>query len=268
MTELLKLEERARRVRKDILDMAYNASDSHIGCAMSVVEILVGLYFKVMNINPNDPRWQERDRFVLSKGHVASALYSVLSEREFFPKNFLSEFARNGSFLSSHVDGSALPGVETSGGSGGHGLSLGAGMALAAKMDNSKRRIFVLCGDGELQEGSVWEAAMFAASRKLNNLTLVIDRNHYQTWDDVDNVVSPEPLDKKFDAFGWETERVEGHRFVALCHVLSRYTDRPHAVIAETVKGKGISFMENKGEWHNGVLTKEQYEAAVKEVSY
>lgn len=265
---MVELEKVAQRVRRKILDMVYNAKDSHIGCSMSIVEILVSLYFQVMKIKPSQPRWPERDRFVLSKGHTAAALYAVLSERGFFLDDNLSKFAKDGSPVASHVAHNVLPGVETSGGSGGHGLSLGTGIALAARMDNLNHHIFVLSGDGELQEGSVWEAAMFASSRQLANLTLIVDRNLYQTWNKVDDVVSLEPLGDKLTAFGWNVSYADGHNMKDLSQVLAKIRDNcPHAVIANTIKGKGISFMEGLGDWHNGILTKEQYEIALKEVS-
>lgn len=257
----------SQRARKSILNMAYGANDSHIGCALSSVEVLVALYFCVMKVDPVNPKEPCRDRFILSKGHTASALYSVLSERGFCSAEDLLEFAKDGNGIPNHVARDAVPGVETSGGSGGHGLSLGVGMALVSRVDNSIYRVFVLMGDGELQEGSVWEAAMFASSRNLTNLTLIVDRNMFQTWTRVDDVVALEPLAEKFKAFGWDVDEVDGHDIEKLVEVIGRTHNHPHAVIARTLKGKGVSFMEGSGDWHNGVLTEEQYKKAVQEVS-
>lgn len=257
----------ARRVRKSILDMAYNARDSHIGCALSSVDVLVALYFGVMKIDPTKPKDPWRDRFILSKGHIASGLYAVLSIRGFFQIEDLSSFAKDGSSIPSHVAQDAVLGVETSGGSGGHGLSLGVGMALAAQIDNAPYHVFVLTGDGELQEGSIWEAAMFASSRNLTNLTLIVDRNMFQTWGKVDDVVALEPLVERFKAFGWNVDEIDGHDIQNLIKVISATGDKPHVVIARTIKGKGVSFMEGTGDWHNGVLTEEQYKNALEEVA-
>jgi len=257
----------AKKARRSVLDLVYGANDSHIGCALSAVDILVALYFRVMKIDPANPKEPGRDRFVLSKGHAASALYAVLSGRGFFSKGALETFAKNGSSIASHVTHDVLPGVETTGGSGGHGLSLGAGMALVSRADNAGCRVFVLAGDGELQEGSFWEAMMFASSRDLANLTLIVDRNMFQTWSKVDEVVAIEPLVEKFKAFGWDVDDVDGHNIPKLAEILTKTADRPRVVIAHTTKGKGVSFMEGSGDWHNGVLTEEQYKNAVKEVS-
>lgn len=256
----------AKRARKNIIEMHYAANDSHIGCSLCIVEILIALYFCVMKVEPARVKDPKRDRFVLSKGHAASALYAVMRERGFFSSEALGTFAKNGSRIPSHVERDALPGIETNGGSGGHGLSLGIGMALASRVDQNNARVFVLMGDGELQEGSVWEAAMFASSRSLSNLTLIVDRNMFQTWAKVDDVVALEPLAEKFKSFGWIVDEVDGHDIKTLAEILSKISGRPHVVIARTVKGKGISFMEGNAEWHNGVLTEEQYALAIKEV--
>jgi transketolase len=258
----------AREARKHVLRMAYEAKDSHIGCALSSIDILVALYFGVMNVNPLHPDDKRRDRFILSKGHAAAALYAVLAEAGFFPRGVLDDFSKDGSLLANHVE-KYLPGVETNGGSGGHGLSLGVGMALAAKADALPYRTFVLMGDGELQEGSAWEAAMFAASRRLGNLTLIVDRNEFQTWSKVEDVVSLGNLSQKFLAFDWDMMTVDGHDIEKLSNVLRSHTERPTAIIARTVKGKGVSFMEEHGgDWHNGLLSEEQYQNALTEVQH
>lgn len=256
-----------KKARRNVIEMHYGANDAHIGCSLSIIDILVALYFRVMKINLAEPKAPERDRFILSKGHAVSAVYAVMSERGFFPNEALATFAKNGSKIASHVERDVLPGVETNGGSGGHGLSLGVGMALVSRADKIGYRVFVLAGDGELQEGSVWEAAMFASSRNLANLNLIIDRNIFQTRDKVDDVVAIEPLMEKFKSFGWNVDEVDGHNIEKLAEVLNKNDDHPRVVIAHTTKGKGVSFMEGSGEWHNGLLTEEQYKIAVKELS-
>lgn len=265
---MVNLKKIAKNVRSIQLDMHFNAGDSHIGCSMSVVEILVALYFEVMKIDPRDPLSPDRDRFILSKGHAASALYAVLSERGFFPREDLFSFAKNGSHIASHVERDAFSGVETNGGSGGHGLSLGIGIALASIVDQRNFRTFVLMGDGELQEGSIWEAAMFASSRKFSALTLIIDRNEFQTWSKVDDVVAIGSIHDKFRSFGWEADEVDGHNMTELAEVLNKASDRPRVVIAHTIKGKGISFMEGNGKWHNGVLSEDEYKLAKEEINH
>lgn len=257
----------SRSIRRRTLEMHYSAKDSHIGCALSSVDILCSLFFKVLNINPKKPNSSERDRFVLSKGHAAAALYATMCERGFFLPEAIVSFAKNGSPIASHVDRNHLPGVETTGGSGGHGLPIGVGMALSSQIDSRTFRVFVLMGDGELQEGSVWEAAMFAASRRLANLTLIVDCNEFQTWTHVADVVAVEPIAQKFRSFGWIAREINGHDFNELVDALSASSNGPQVIIARTIKGKGVSFMEGSGDWHNGVLTTEQYNKARKELS-
>lgn len=257
----------AKRARRNIIEMHYSSNDSHIGCSMCIVDMLVALYFRVMKLNLAKPKDFERDRFILSKGHAVSAVYAVMCERGFFPNEALATFAKNGSKIASHVERDVLPGVETNGGSGGHGLSLGIGMALVSRVDKIQYRVFVLMGDGELQEGSVWEALMFASSRNLSNLTLIVDRNVFQTQNKVDDVVAIEPLTEKFKAFGWNVDEVDGHDIEKFADVLGKTHNGPHAVIAHTIKGKGVSFMEGSGDWHNGLLTEGQYKIAAKELS-
>lgn len=265
--ENISLAVRAKRARRQVLELIYTAKDSHIGCSLSIVDILTVLYFRILSVDPLNPRDPKRDRFILSKGHSVSALYAVLSERGFFPESSMGGYAQDGSPIASHVEREVLPGVETNGGSGGHGLPIGVGMALSLRMDGLGGRVFVLMGDGELQEGSVWEALMFGASRSLSNVTLIIDRNEFQTWTKVNDVVGVEPLVEKLISFGWDAEQIDGHNFDELERALNVRSDRPRAIVAKTVKGKGISFMEGSGEWHNGSPTKEQYELAVQELS-
>ena len=262
------LEAVAKEARRLMVEMHYRAKDAHLGCAMSMVEIMVSLYFRVMKADPSNPNAPDRDRFILSKAWAPSALYAVMCERGFFDRETLATFAQNGTRIASIGTSGVLPGVEASGGSAGQGLSVGIGMALVSRADKTGSRIFVLMGDGEVQEGSTWEAAMFAASRRLSSLTLIVDRNMFQTWSKVDDVVGIEPLAERFRAFGWDADEVDGHDIEKLTEVLGRMSSRPHAVIARTTKGKGISFMEGSGDWHNGVLTEEQYKIAARELNH
>lgn len=261
------LNEKARQIRLLILEMVYQAQVSHIGSALSCVDILTALYFgNVMRIKPEEPLWPERDRFILSKGHGCSALYAALALRGFFPVDKLKDFAQNGSILSGHVTLNCLPGVENTGGSGGHGLSLGVGMALAAKMEKRNSQIFVLAGDGECQEGSIWEAIMFAGHHFLSNLTLIIDNNGLQIMGKTKSIVSLEPLSEKFLAFGWELVPTSGHNFTTLTWALKTKSHQPKVIIARTIKGKGVSFMEDNYLWHGQIPNEEEYKMARKEL--
>jgi len=265
------LSERARSIRRSIVEMIYNAKSSHIGCALSSADIWTALYLGgVMNIDPKSADSPDRDRLVLSKGHGVSAFYATLSEMGFFPKEKIKEYGTDGTELASHIVRGVLPGAETSNGSGGHGLPLGAGMALAAKIRGENYHVFVLSGDGELEEGSVWEAALFAGFKSLDNLTMIVDRNHLQDGKDglrTDTILDLEPLAEKFEAFRWEVDTVDGHNFNELIPALKKTGSRPRVVIANTIKGKGVSFMENKGEWHGKCPNDEEYKIAMKELS-
>lgn len=268
--ELNELTTTAKEVRRGIVEMIYRAKSSHIGCSLSAADILVSLYFRVMNIDPAHPEKADRDRFVLSKGHAVSAVYNTLAARGFFPKERLEAYGTNGTNLASHIVRNAVPGAETSNGSGGHGLPLGVGMALAARSEGASWRTFVLSGDGEMEEGSVWEALLFGATHKLSNLTLIIDRNNLQDGADglrSNEVLNMDPLDEKLRAFGWDAETVDGHNFEELIPALQKQTEKPRAIIAKTVKGRGVSFMENHGEWHGKCPDAEQYAVAIKELS-
>ena len=242
--------ELARRIRRHALAMAHRAKTAHIGSCLSVADILAVLYSDVLSVRPEQPEWEERDRLILSKGHAAMALYATLAERGFFPVAELEEYGHPESRLCGHVHAD-VPGVEVSTGSLGHGLSIGCGMALAAKADKSHSRVFVVLSDGECQEGSIWEAAMFACHRELGNLTAVIDRNRIQACGRTEDVMRLEPLAMKWAAFGWEVEDVGGHDHAALRDALRpQAPNRPRAIIARTVKGRGVSFMEDTIEWH------------------
>jgi len=256
------------RIRRQILSTIEGAGLGHVGGDLSVTDILVTLFEAVLRIDPAAPDWPLRDRFILSKGHCAAALYSVLAECGYFPPERLLHFAAPLSPLNGHPNRRKVPGVETNTGPLGHGLPVGVGCATAARIRAENWRTFVVLGDGELQEGSNWEAAMYAAQRRLGHLTAVVDRNRLQQGASTADTNELEPLADKWQAFGWETHVVDGHSHAELLDVLSRAPgDRPRAVIANTVKGKGVSFMENGVEWHHKVPSAAQVEAAMKELA-
>ena len=260
----------AKSIRQKTLTMSYEAKGSHIGSCLSCVDILTVLYFKILNIDPANPLADERDRFILSKGHAAASLYATLAQRGFFPEEILKKYSQDGEKLAGHPSRGCVPGVEVSSGSLGHGLPMAAGMALAAKRDKKSYRVFTLMSDGECDEGSVWEAALFSSHHKLDNLTVVIDRNQLQAFGRTSEVMELEPLAQKWQAFGWSTTEINGHDFTALEAALSGVpaaVGKPSVIIAHTIKGKGVSFMEDKLEWHYRNLTKEEYELAIKEVA-
>lgn len=243
------------------------AGCGHPGGAFSSVDMMIALYFEVMKIDPKKPRWDKRDRFILSKGHSSVALYSVLSLRGFFSRSMLLTFRQDESVLCGHPDMHKVPGIEISTGSLGHGLSIGVGLALAAKMDKKDYKTFVLMGDGETQEGSIWEAAMSASHYKLDNLIGIVDRNMIQIDGFTEDVMSLEPYKDKWQAFGWEVKEIDGHdmhKIIATLKTTPFKKRKPSLVISNTVKGKGISFMENKPEWHGKPL-KDEYARWAKE---
>lgn len=255
-------------LRRQILTTIEHAGLGHVGGDLSVADILVTLYESVLRIDPADAAWPERDRFILSKGHCAVALYSVLAGCGFFPAGRLQHFAAPLSPLNGHPNRRKVPGVETNTGPLGHGLPVGVGCATAAQVQGQVWRTFVVLGDGELQEGSNWEAAMYAAQRRLGSLTAIVDRNRLQQGATTESTNDLEPLADKWRAFGWETHVIDGHSYAELQQVLGRAPgERPRAVIANTVKGRGVSFMENGVEWHHKVPSAAQVEAALKELS-
>lgn len=263
-------QEHARRVRANVLRMVSRARASHVGAALSIVDILATLYFRILNIDPARPDDPDRDRFILSKGHACSALYAILAERGFFPESVLEEFATDGGRLPGHPSMNCVPGVEASTGSLGHGLSLGAGMATAARADGKNCRTFVLLGDGETNEGAVWEAAAFAAARHLDNLVAIIDCNGLQAFGRTSDISGSAPLSEKWRAFGWSVCDVPGHDLDELSSVLARVpfsTGSPSAVIAHTVKGKGVSFMEDRLAWHYQSPDADELRQALEEVA-
>lgn len=258
----------AKEIRKQSIKMVYQAKSSHIGGALSMADILAVLYCSVLKYKTEDPEWGERDRFLLSKGHACVSLYSVLGLCGFFPISELDEYGNNGSIFLSHST-HHVKGIEISAGSLGHGLPIGCGIALAAKRKNANFRTYVLCGDGEMDEGSNWEAILFAAQYHLDNLCLIIDYNKIQSLGKTNDVINLEPLKKKFEDFNWNALQVDGHNHKILLNAFKAakcYKNKPTVIIADTIKGKGVSFMENELLWHYRSPDKEQYEAAIKEI--
>ncbi len=259
----------ANRVRKHALTAVYSAASGHPGGSLSVADILTLLYFEVMNIDPKNPMMEDRDRFVLSKGHTAPALYGTLAERGYFPVEDIPTFRHIGSYLQGHPDMNKVPGVDMSTGSLGQGVSAAGGMALAAKLDHKDYRVYSILGDGELEEGQVWEQAMFAAHYKLDNFTIFVDNNGLQIDGNVADVMNPNPIDEKFKAFGWHVIQVSAHDFNALLAAIEEAKatkGQPTAIIMKSVKGKNVSYMENNAAWHGAAPKKEEYEQAIKEL--
>ncbi len=259
----------AYKIRRHALDAVYTAKSGHPGGSLSIAEILSVLYFHEMNIDPANPKNPDRDRFVLSKGHCAPALYGVLAERGFFPKEDIKTFRKIDSYLQGHPDMKHVPGVDMSTGSLGQGICAANGMALAAKLDKKDYRVYTVLGDGELEEGQVWEAAMFAAHYKLDNLTAFVDLNLLQIDGDVRKVMNPTPVDKKFEAFGWNVIITDAHdvgKLIDAVDTAKTVKGKPTVIIAESTKGKGVSFMENNAAWHGAAPNDEQYETAIKEI--
>lgn len=260
----------ANWIRRRSFQMVYEARMGHPGGDMSSTDILATLYFGVLRYDPNNPNDPKRDRFVMSKGHCSGAFYSTLASAGYFPVEELSTYMQPKSRLNGHPNRTYLPGVETNTGPLGHGLPVGVGIACAGKMDGADYRVFVLTGDGEIEEGSVWEAAMTASHRKLSNLTAIVDRNTLQQGARTEDTTALEPLADKWRAFGWETVEIDGHDVAKLLEVLGAPVgarEKPLCVIAHTVKGKGVSFMEDNVAWHHGVPNKEQFEQAMKELT-
>lgn len=259
----------ATNIRMDILTQTHSAASGHPGGSLSLAEIVTYLYFVEMNVDPKNPEACDRDRLVLSKGHAAPALYAALCERGFFPKEELTTLRRVDSHLQGHPSLGHLPGVDMTTGSLGQGLSAACGMAVAAKMDGKNYRTYAIVGDGESQEGQIWEAAMLAAHRKLDNLCIVLDWNGLQIDGEVEKVMNPTPYPEKFQAFGWHTILVDGHDFDRLAAAFAEaktVKGKPTAIIAKTVKGKGVSFMENRVEWHGSAPKDAQYEQGIEEL--
>ncbi len=264
------LTEIATNVRMGILEGIHAAKAGHPGGSLSCADILTYLYFVEMNIDPADPKKADRDRFVLSKGHAAPALYSVLAHRGFFDTAMLKTLRQIGSILQGHPDMKHIPGVDMSTGSLGQGISAAAGMALSAKHFGDTYKVYAVLGDGEIEEGQVWEAAMFAAAKKLDNLIAFVDFNNLQIDGSIDEVNSPKPIDKKFEAFGWNVICIDGNDFDQIEDAVNKAkaygNGKPTAIVSSTVKGKGVSFMENAVGWHGSAPNDEQYETAIAEL--
>ena len=269
-TEKIKaLKLHAASIRKMALEAVHGAKSGHPGGSLSAADILAYLYMEKMNVNPDDPKNPDRDRFVLSKGHASPALYAALAEKGFIPKEDIKTFRHADSYLQGHPDMKGVPGVDMSTGSLGQGISAACGMAKAAKLNGKDYRVYTMLGDGECEEGQVWEAAMFAAHYKLNNLIAFLDFNGLQIDGDITKVMNPTPFDKKFEAFGWNVIRINAHDFnliEAAVKEAKSVEDKPTLILADSIKGKGVSFMENKAEWHGAAPNKEQYEQAISEL--
>lgn len=259
----------ACKVRQHIIEGTFHAKSGHPGGSLSAADVITYLYAKELRVDPKNPQWADRDRFVLSKGHAAPALYGALAVKGFFPEEEIKNLRKPTSFLQGHPDMKGVPGVDMSTGSLGQGVSCAVGMALAGKVAGKDYRVYSVLGDGEIQEGQVWEAAMFAAHKKLDNLMIFIDNNNLQIDGTMDEVNSPYPIPEKFQAFGWHTIEIDGHDFDQIEAAIAEakgVTDKPTAVIMHTVKGKGVSFMENQVGWHGVAPNAEQYEAAMNEL--
>lgn len=259
----------AKKIRLHALEMTHLGKSSHIGSILSIADILAVLYGEVMNYDPNEPNYDKRDRFILSKGHAGAGVYAALSESGFFPTELLKEHYSDGSIFSGHVSHKGVPGVEFSTGSLGHGLSVACGMALAAKLDKRTHRVFNLMSDGECDEGSNWEAILFAPHHNLNNLVNIVDFNNLQSIYSTDITLNLQPFREKWEAFGWEVIEIDGHNHDELTDALSyqeSFIDKPLCIICTTIKGKGVSFMENNNLWHYRTAQGDEYEKAKKEI--
>lgn len=260
----------AREIRKNIVKMHVKAKSPHLGSSLSIVEILVALYFNILKLNPKEPMWEERDRFILSKGHACSALYVTLALKGFFSEKYLEYYYTDGGKLFGHITKDIVPGIEASSGSLGHGLSMGIGMAIAGKYDRKNFRAFVLLSDGECEEGSVWEGALFVSHHKLDNLVAIVDYNKLQAFGRTNEVINLEPFAEKWRSFGWTVKEVDGHNIEQLIQTLKNIPfekNKPNVVIAHTIKGKGISFIEDKLESHYKLLNEQELTISLKEIS-
>jgi transketolase len=254
------------KIRESVLRMMHYSKSSHVGTCLSIIDILYTLYFKTMDIDPLNPKKIGRDIFILSKGHGGAALYATLAERGYFPKIYLDKYYIDEGIIPGHLDMEAVPGVEISSGSLGHGLSVGLGIAIANKQNENPGRVFVVLGDGECNEGSVWEAVMLAATLKLTNLTAIIDYNRLQSFGWTNDVINQTNIAERWKAFGWDTHEIDGHDIGQIQSVFELPQEAPKAVIAHTIKGKGVSFMENRLEWHYKSPNEEQLRLALQEL--
>ena len=269
ITDINELEEKAKDVRKGIIEAVYSNKSGHPGGSLSIADILTVLYFNQMNIDEKNPKWEDRDRLVLSKGHCAPVLYSTLANRGFFDVEKLKTFRNIESNLQGHPDMNKIDGVDMTSGSLGQGLSAANGMAIAGKMDNKNYRVYCILGDGEIEEGQIWEAAMTANKYKLDNLCVIVDNNNLQIDGTIEEVMSSYPIDEKFKSFGFQVINIDGHNIQEIIDafdVAKNVKGKPTCIIAKTIKGKGVSFMENKAEWHGKAPSEEEYKIAIEEL--
>lgn len=267
--EIQKLEKTAKEIRKGIIEAVYSNKSGHIGGSLSIVDILTVLYFNEMKIDPKNPNWENRDRLILSKGHSSPALYSTLAKKGYFDEKELKTFRNINSRLQGHPDKKHIPGVDMSTGSLGQGLSAANGMAIAAKMDKKDYRVYCILGDGEIEEGQIWEAAMTSNKYKLDNLCVIVDNNNLQIDGTIEEVMSSYPIDAKFRSFGFEIIKIDGHNIeeiIKAFEVAKNIKEKPTCIIAKTTKGKGISFMENQVDWHGKAPNEEEYLKALEEL--
>lgn len=270
ITDIKELEQKAIAIRQEVIKQVYNAQSGHPGGSLSIADIMAVLYFNELNINEKNPKWEDRDRFVLSKGHCVAALYAALAMRGFFNLEELTTFRKIDGSLQGHPDMKKVPGVDMSSGSLGQGLSTAAGMAIAGKLDNKDYRVYTILGDGEIEEGQIWESAMSASKYKLDNLCVIIDNNNLQIDGTIEEVMSSYPIDEKFKSFGFEVMSIDGHNIEEILGAFEKaktVKNKPTCIIAKTVKGKGVSLMENKVEWHGKAPNEEQFNEAMKELS-
>ncbi len=269
ITDIKQLQEKAKEVRKGIIEAVYSNKSGHPGGSLSIADIMTVLYFNQMNIDEKNPKWEDRDRLVLSKGHCSPALYSCLANRGFFDVEKLKTFRNINSNLQGHPDMNKVPGVDISSGSLGQGLSCANGMAIAGKMDNKNYRVYCILGDGEIEEGQVWEAAMASNKYKLDNLCVIVDNNNLQIDGTIEEVMSSYPIGEKFKSFGFQVINIDGHNIQEIIDafdIAKNVKDKPTCIIAKTIKGKGVSYMENDVKWHGIAPNEEQYQLAMKEL--
>lgn len=268
-TKLEDFQKKSKNVRRNIVEMVYSAKSGHPGGSLSITDVLVALYFSELRINVNNPKDENRDRVVLSKGHCSPALYAVLAEKGFIPQEDLKTFRKIDSYLQGHPDMKKIPGVDMTSGSLGQGLSVSNGMAIAGKLDNKDYRVYCIMGDGEIEEGQVWEAAMSSSHYKLDNLCVIVDNNNLQIDGKVEDVMNPHPIDKKFESFGFNVINIDGHNFEEILDAFEKAKQvkgKPTAILAKTTKGKGVSYMENNVGWHGKAPNEEEYNIALREL--
>jgi transketolase len=269
ITDISKLEVITKEIRRGIIEVVYKAKSGHPGGSLSIAELMAVLYFNEMNVDESNPRWEERDRLVLSKGHCSPALYSCLAEKGFFSKELLTTVRKINSNLQGHPEMNKIAGVDMTTGSLGQGLSVANGMAIAGKLDNKNYRVYTILGDGEIEEGQIWEAAMASSHYKLDNLCVIVDKNNLQIDGKTEEVMNSTPLDEKFESFGFEVITIDGNNILEIMKAFAKVRtvkNKPTCIIAETIKGKGVSFMEDKVEWHGKAPNEEQYNKAMEEL--